>query len=103
MVEITFDADHSKLCLKNRSYSPEEFQEANERLFLSGCTFNKTTKCFNALPADLDSIIDDLAVDNIPIEISELTRRQVLGYFESLKELKSAPFRVIPKWDLMNY
>ena len=62
MVEITFDADHSKLCLKNRSYSPEEFQEANERLFLSGCTFNKTTECFNALPADLDSIIDDLAV-----------------------------------------
>lgn len=103
MVEITFDADHSKLCLKNRSYTPEEFQEANERLFLSGCTFNKTTKCFNALPADLDSIIDDLAVDSIPIEISEFTRRQVLGYFESLKELKSAPFRVIPKWDLMNY
>ena len=45
MVEITFDATHSKLCLKNRSYTPEEFQEANERLFLSGCTFNKTTKC----------------------------------------------------------
>ena len=99
MVEITFDALHAKLCLKNKSYDLVEFQETNERLVLSGCVFNKTTKCYNTHPANLDSIIEDLSLDNIQVDISELTRRQVAGYFVSLKELKTAPMRVIPKWD----
>ena len=103
MVEITFDALHMKLCIKNKSNDLAEFQETNERLFLSGCVFNKTHKYYNALPADLDSIINDLAVDNIQVEISELTRRQIAGYFVYLKELKLQPFRVIPKWDLVKF
>lgn len=103
MVEITFDALNMKLCLKNRSYDAAEFQETNERLSLSGCTFNKTNKYYTALPADLDYIIENLAVDNIQVDISKLTRKQIAGYFISLKELKTQPFRIIPKWDLLKF
>lgn len=103
MVDITFNTERNVLNLKAKAYDLVEFQDTVERLKMIGCKFNRSSKVYEGVPADLDSIIADLECDNIPTEVSELTRRQIAAYFQNLKELVPANARILPRWDCVNF
>lgn len=103
MVDISFNTERNVLNLKPSAPTLDVFQDTIEQLQLIGCHFNRSSKCYEGIPADLNSIIEDLECSHIHTEVSELTRRQVAGYLESLKELKTPGFRIIPRWDCVNF
>lgn len=100
MVEITCD---STLGILNIKPSGQSFQDIIETLKLNGATWNPTTKFWNKSISDLEDLENELLFEGESVEISELTRKQVEEYRESLKELQICHERRTVNFDLLNF
>src|SRR5574344_328211 len=100
MVEITCDLNTKLL---NISVSGDMFADTIETLKLKRCRWNNSIKAWTASISDYDSIVKELTYDGETLEISELTKRQIAQYKQSLCELEVSTQRRKIRLELMNY